>query len=940
MKARFERAWLAVLSIAAASATVLACSAGGATGVAENDGAGGRPPASPPPSAVSVASGPMHGAAIALSEDDSRLVVVNREAASVTVFRVDLAEPGSPPKLERVAEVAVGREPAQVAIAPAGDRAFVVVRERGVLVRVDGLRDEPRVAAVADLEASEPTGLALSPTGRSVWVANWVEGTVRVVDAESMTVSATIDLNATLAKSGYLGAGIEARPALAHPRSIAITNDGDTDDDDETAYVTEYFGQLREPVLPDGSNADTARVGVLYKIPIATKVATTVALPPAADTGLRAHDGTPVGCFPNQLQSVRLHGGAAYITSVCASPRGPAGVVTGPSFATCRADEDCPGGAPGTCDGGRCVTNCTENAQCGVVAGQCTNFVCKPNEQNAKGLSSPAVSIVDLAKAEGLGTVALNAPFVSLYESLGVPDTSARRLPLVAMDTVFVPGTDAAYLPANGADAVFRIDVRREPAAVLAGVGHPASPFVDLAPPFLDPSRIGRLPIGVAVLHRAPPPAPQGESGAADRDVPQFAFVANEHTRNVQVIDLAKGTLAGVSDNQVVAARTSDLPTDPKALAVRDGKYLFQSGLGRWSLGGQAWGACQSCHIDGLTDNVTWFIFRGPRQSPSIDAAISRKNPGEYKILNWTAVFDELSDYEVGAVRNVFAGVGAIVRDRKTSGDSRIPFDRLGHAGLNGSSRAAANPANPANLPDACVVDEWEKVIAYMQTIRSPHKPRGLDASKVEAGRRVFEQAKCQGCHSGDNWTISRGFYAPDPTNATNRALTSLSWRSAVIESGFPQKVLPTQIESAQTMRYSGPNPAANDQITCVLRNVGTYGVAEPGVGIAELRANMTTPAQGNDPEGRGYNPPPLRNMVAGAPYFHAGNARTLEALLSPTFAGHHGAFAEGALDPSDPDARSKREALVQFLLSIDEQTETLPVPPLGPDGGDFCRAP
>ncbi|HET6337761.1 MAG TPA: hypothetical protein VFG30_31290, partial [Polyangiales bacterium] len=39
--------------------------------------------------------------------------------------------------------------------------------------------------------------------------------------------------------------------------------------------------------------------------------------------------------------------------------------------------------------------------------------------------------------------------------------------------------------------------------------------------------------------------------------------------------------------------------------------------------------------------------------------------------------------------------------------------------------------------------------------------------------------------------------------------------------------------------------------------------------------------------EGRGYNVPSLLGVSAGAPYLHAGNARTLEALFSSRFATH-----------------------------------------------------
>jgi hypothetical protein len=112
-------------------------------------------------------------------------------------------------------------------------------------------------------------------------------------------------------------------------------------------------------------------------------------------------------------------------------------------------------------------------------------------------------------------------------------------------------------------------------------------------------------------------------------------------------------------------------------------------------------------------------------------------------------------------------------------------------------------------------------------------------------------------------------------------------------------------------------------------------------VGIAEVRADMTTRAQGDgNPagEGRGYNVPSLLGASAGAPYLHAGNARTLEALFSDRFALHHQAVSANFLTETDAKARDQLIGqLVQYLLSIDEQTAYPGVPGTGAAGGSLC---
>ena len=100
--------------------------------------------------------------------------------------------------------------------------------------------------------------------------------------------------------------------------------------------------------------------------------------------------------------------------------------------------------------------------------------------------------------------------------------------------------------------------------------------------------------------------------------------------------------------------------------SVLTGKRFFNTGTGRWSLKGQGWSACQSCHVDGFSDNVTWHFARGPRQSVSLEGTFSSKDPSAQRILNYTAIFDEISDFE-GNTRGISGGVGAIVSAKTRS---------------------------------------------------------------------------------------------------------------------------------------------------------------------------------------------------------------------------------------------------------------------------------
>jgi hypothetical protein len=221
----------------------------------------------------------------------------------------------------------------------------------------------------------------------------------------------------------------------------------------------------------------------------------------------------------------------------------------------------------------------------------------------------------------------------------------------------------------------------------------------------------------------------------------------------------------------------------------------------------------------------------------------------------------------------------------------------------------------------------------------SPHAPVGLSAAAVAAGADLFSSTTtggaCQGCHGGAKWTVSRRFYSPSGT--TNEALLTTAYDGAALTAaGFPSELLPAGTGS-QFMRSPNPKSGAFDQIQCVLRPVGTFATSPAGVNVVELRADMVTAGQGNEAVGKGFNVPSLLGVQVGAPFFHAGNARTLEELLGDTFAEHHRALAGATYLETAADV----DKLVQYLLSIDNDKALVAIPATpGATGGVLCDAP
>ncbi len=912
---------------------------------------------------TTTAKGQLRGSAIALTSDDKTVVAVNRDAGTVSIMSVDYT--GGEPALTLVSELPVGNEPWQVAINACNTTAYVVLRKDQKVVEITGIGSAAPALGKSFPVGSEPTSLALTPNNTQLYVSNWVDGTLSVIDPTGAKATTTIDLNATIAATGFLGPDVMAAPraALAHPRAIAITNNGDASDTDETVYVTEFFAVRTKPEDPTNlAGSDVNWKGLLYKVPVMTGAATTIDLPSLANTGFNDAKGAQTGCFPNQVASVTIDGTFAYVTSTCASPVGPVGVF---QFGTCQINANCAAfGATSTCDftkGGVCTGSCTSDAQCGVgsAAGACaipaggTAGECAPFAANAKTTTHPGLTIVDLTAGTGT-TTNLDAPFTNTTtptsSAVTMSGTASARMPLLPTDVDFRPGF--GYVAAEGADALFRLTIT---AGKITAVGA-TNDFIDLR---TAASATIRLPIGVAV--------------SKDQ---AFAFVNNDGDRDVTAVDLS--TQAVATGPKVVAQAPSLAALTTAQQSQLNGKRFFNTGLGRWSLApaggsGAAWGSCGACHIDGLTDNVTWYFARGPRQTTSLDGTFNKADPTDQRILNWTAVNDEVADFE-GNVRGISGGVGAIV---SAVSSPPVNADRINtlsstpqQQGLQGSSAATA--AGGA----AGAATNWADITNWIQTIRSPRAPTNLVPADVTAGAALFTgqgQGNCVGCHSGGKWTISKVFYTPGNTpndafgSVATTSLSTVTWDASL--NGFPGGALglfPSLTAGKQTMRSGAP--PGFEQLQCVLRPVGTIaapnaaamfptiptGVSPAAVNVIELRQDMGTPlgaaggGQGSGTQGAndftvGFNVPSLLGVQVGAPYFHAGNARSLEEALTVAFKGHYQSAVAQIFDlnpATNTMAPTLVKQLVAYLLSIDGSTAPVAIPALGNTGGDLCHYP
>jgi hypothetical protein len=935
---------------------LVACCAFAALACSDRTPVGSTGPDNPVPNRVATT----RGAAIVLTRDEKIAVAANRTTGSITVLRMDpTASPADLVTRSVELDTGEGSEPVAAVIGADDDTAYVLLRGAQAILKVTELHERsPKVGGTV-LVGSEPTSIAITPSGQTLFVANWGDGTLSVVTTEPFRFGSSPDLSLALAETGLVGDLVvddaatpspsrvwteaelqQSRPALAHPRALAMTDNGDDRDDDEVLYVTEFFSQPLPSVAEEADNlhVDRRRQGLVYPVEVATGQLAEggpIAISPVP-TGFRDAMERETSCFPNQLHAAAIDGDRLLVTSTCASPSGPTGA--GP-------------GTPAT-------------------------------PANFKTLVHPAIFAIDTSTNREIPAqhVVLTSELRQAYEADGGGET---RMPLTPNDIVTVSstsdGTRTAYVTALGADAVYRVDYDQE--GVPVAIGSPMRRFVDLLPIAL---RAGRLPSGIALSTQASQP---------------FGLVVNETTRNVSTVALAEQSVVAVTDTV-----TDPVLEDRVDSSVNAGRRLFATGLGAWALDGQAWSSCESCHPEGGSDGVTWFFPRGPRRTIST-AGTYVPGRAERRMLLWTANVDEVHDVEVIA-RTVSGGIGGVLwtysdpskecrllydgSDVPTSNEASVcktpktTTNRLN--GLNGAlteNGSATSCAVDNPICDVNASTEWDDIDAFIRTVEATRASPKLHRALVTEGRTLFLKAGCNVCHGGPGWTISRVFYRPGvvnngtvpykpPADASSVNLDELRGRLRIDEytttSDLLKNLNPPVASGRATFRSWAPEAETPegflaylygtfDQINCILRAVGTFpaqsdpasanlvGIVPDGAPpVREVRQNLQT--DGTYPEPTlalgqsGFNVPSLLGLATGAPYFHAGNARTLEEVFDPVFRAHHQAVDETFL--ADEATRGEDvKRLVSYLLSLEERPDVTPdpVPPsseLGFDA-DLC---
>jgi YVTN family beta-propeller protein len=826
-------------------------------------------------------SAPTYSSPIALSADGRFLWVVNPGGDNVVVIST---------RSDRVIRrIRVGDEPEGVAVDPNNRYAYVANTADGTVTVIRITRASPRRfrASVARdlgrrgrfLTGAEPWNIVSSPDGRRIFVANSSQDTITVIDATRRTRGR--GRRQRLVSPRVLG-HVELRNSACspdedfhfQPRGMAVSRNS------RKLFVTSFFSFTRPGFRQVD---DQGRQGIVCRLNINTRSERIRSYRPRQrievlprDTGFTA-DKTgdnvqdPVFAWPNQMQSIVIRGGQAFLPNIAAAPEGP---------------------------------------------------------QRFNNSTMAFVNVIGGVNG-GRQSDASDGRFVNLHLGARTPEAGKTRLFFAnpwAIGFTNQRGSGSAYVVSAGSDVLVKVNVAGNGTLSFTG-GPQTTRYIDLndpANPATSGDNAGKNPQGIVVNR-------QGTK----------AWVNNFVSRNISVVNLR-------TDQVLRTIRYADLPTPGSTEeVVAVGAEMFFSSRGNFNrpagttvstsdrLSSEAWQSCASCHFKGLTDSVVWSFGTGPRKSLPLNASFNPSNRGEQKILNYSAVNDEIEDFELN-IRNV-SGPGNIATPLACSAPppATSAFDPA-HGlivGDNGDVNLApcvimaipmkANadrpqltvtlPGSGTAVPSQTAMREW--VRAAVRTPDAPFTNRGLpgrlNPADVRDGQRLFAEQGCNNCHGGTLFSNSIKNYTSPP--AANLIFTE------------------------RTGTFTD-NPIGAAFVGQFLRNIGSFNLGVPGAGndignnigppekatravVGGVTSAVENDALGrdynNDGQGNGYTVPSLLGIDASPPFYHNGACETLACVVGNVK--HRTSSNAGPNTVPDRLGNAEdQDKLVQFLRSID----------------------
>ncbi|MEA2142295.1 MAG: hypothetical protein QOI64_725 [Solirubrobacteraceae bacterium] len=804
---------------------------------------------------------------IALSDDGRFVWSVNPNADTVSVIRTDTNT--------EIRRIRVGDEPQSVALSNDGRKAFVANAAAGTVSVIRIINRSPARFLAVPLRrlttGAEPWNVVVSPDSRRAFVANSSQDTITVIDVATARIIGDVNLRAGRC-------GDPARARHFQPRGLAVTRDS------RKLYVTSFLAFTR----PGGKQGDDGgRQGLVCRLTVNTKsrlikdYRAVQAIPIAPQvTGFTVDangDGAPdpTSAFPNQLQSVVIHGNSAYLPNVAASPDGPLRF------------------------------NVDTQAFVNVIDG--VNGVTQSDASAAK--------------------------FLNLHLGARNPEAGKKKLFFAnawAMAFTSRAGAGAAYVVSAGSDLLVKVIVAPNGKLVFTG-DQDTTRYIDLNDP-ADPATAGAN-------------AGKNPQGIVINKAGKRAYVQNFVSHNVSVVDLT-------TDKVLKTISTAPGPAPGSAgEAVAVGAEMFFSSRGNFAAGAaksserlssEGWQSCASCHFKGLTDGIVWEFNAGPRKSVPLNPTFDPRNRSIQRVLNYSAIFDEVQDFEAN-IRNV-SGPGGLATPLAcsepppaTSANDPAHGLLLGDNGSDTLAPCVINsfakpnsgrpqwtvtlPGSTVAIPALDALNEWVRF-----AVRTPRAPfttnllpgRGVSAATIAQGRGLFQAAGCASCHFGSTFTLSAKDFVSPPAAAELATETAPAPPAGVTPVGA--QFLPRFLRDVGSFNLGvlgagnpfGANIGAPEKTTAALVN-----------GVSQAPLDALGRDHNADGKGNGFNVPSLLGINAVPPFMHNGACETLACVVADP--------KHRTANGTRPDAAATAQAqslIVAYLQSIDAGTPPLSATP------------
>jgi YVTN family beta-propeller protein len=316
--------------------------------------------------------------------------------------------------------VAVGSNPSGVAVSPDGSHIYVANHNGGT---VSVIATATNTVTATVVVGSGPEGVAVTPDGTHVYVTNFSDSTVSVIATARNTVTATV----------AVGSGPEGVAVTPDGTHVYVTNFSDstvsviaTSTNTVTATVTTWSGPEGVAVTPDGTHVYVASSIAFYVSEIATATNADMA---------NIAVGQPIGV------AVTPDGTHVYVTnSLYGNTVSVIATATNTVTATV-AGESYPYGAAVSPDGTRVyITNNSNNTVSVIATATNTVTAAFPVGPNPEGVAvSPDGTLVYVTNNGG-GTVSVIATTGVNFGTTPVATTTPPTL------TLYFTFTTAGYL--------------------------------------------------------------------------------------------------------------------------------------------------------------------------------------------------------------------------------------------------------------------------------------------------------------------------------------------------------------------------------------------------------------------------------------------------------------------------------------------------------------